>query len=280
MAWDPSLYKSLDNAVLERRMVFFAGLPGVGKSLHLKHFVQRAQRAGRKVHLLQWDVTRAAFETEVNLARYPEVDGVTHAAIRKAVGLWARRGVLDWHRSHSDASHLLVGEVPLVGNRLIELVQPLEDEVELLLAGGQTLFVTPVPSREVRQYIEAAREKSIAQPQHERERADAPPNVLRALWLELYELANKLEFASGQQGPDYQPEVYAAVFDYLLRFRQRETLHVNDLVPSDSSVYALGGVASELVATAKQVESALEHLEDLYTRDELEKAVSRWYDYP
>ena len=140
-----NLYKGFENAIAERRMVFFAGIPGVGKSLHLKNFVSLAQDAGRKVHLLQWDITRAAFETEEVLTRYPEVDGVTHAAIRKAVGLWARRGVLKWYRTHLDPSHLLVGEVPLVGNRLTELVQPLDDEAEPLLAGEKALFITPVP---------------------------------------------------------------------------------------------------------------------------------------
>ena len=35
------------------------------------------RRAGRRAHAIQWDVTRAAFETPEILARYPEVEGVT-----------------------------------------------------------------------------------------------------------------------------------------------------------------------------------------------------------
>ena len=273
------LYKGFENVAAERRLVFFAGIPGVGKSLHLKNFVSLAQDAGRKVHLLQWDVTRAAFETEEVLTRYPEVDGVTHAAIRKAVGLWARHGVLKWHRTYPDPSHLLVGEVPLVGNRLTELVQPLEDEAEPLLAGEKTLFITPVPSVEVRRHIELAREQSIAQPQHERERADAPPNVLHALWLELHRLAEIVNVSSGQSDTSYNPEVYAAVFDYLLRYRQRETLWVDKLLPASGSVYNVEHIKNELVAVPKEVRESLEHIEVTYTAEELERAVTLWYDY-
>ena len=53
-----------------------------------------AHEKGRTVHLLQWDVTRASFEMPEVLARYPEIDGVSHAMIRKAMGLWARDGVV------------------------------------------------------------------------------------------------------------------------------------------------------------------------------------------
>jgi len=277
------LYKGFEGLITTRRMVFFAGLPGVGKSLHLKNFAGLAQDAGRKVHLLQWDVTRAAFETDEILARYPEVDGVTHAGVRKAVGLWARRGVLRWHRAHPDPSHLLVGEVPLVGNRLIELVQPLDDEVEPLLSSDAALFITPVPSAEVRRHIEAAREQSIAQPSHERERADAPPNVLKALWLELHTVAQKLGLATNsaypdRNPPDYNPEVYAAVFDHLLRHRHRETLWVNDLLPATGSVYDFEGIESELVATPEEVMSSLETVDNRYTQEGLEQAVAAWYD--
>ena len=41
-----------------RRMVFFAGLPGTGKSLLVHQLVHLASGAGRQVHLIQWDVAR------------------------------------------------------------------------------------------------------------------------------------------------------------------------------------------------------------------------------
>jgi len=98
----------------------------------LQQFALIANEIGRVVHLLQWDVARGAFETPDLLARYPEVNGITHAAIRKAVGLWAREAVWRWERAHGEARHLLIGETPLIGNRLIELAQRREDEVEPL----------------------------------------------------------------------------------------------------------------------------------------------------
>src|ERR671936_839377 len=104
---DSDLYRALHDSARERRCVFIAGLPGVGKSLIVQQLALIARDAGREVHLLQWDVARGGFETPAILARYPEVDSVTHAAIRKAVGLWAREAVLDWDREHTEERHLL-----------------------------------------------------------------------------------------------------------------------------------------------------------------------------
>src|SRR4051812_13196676 len=126
---DSNLYRRLHAAAVERRCVFFAGLPGVGKSLLLQQLSLIATSAGRRVSLLQWDVARGPFERPEILARYPETDGVTHAVIRKAAGLWARGAVAAWDRDHPDAADMLVGEVPLIGNRLIELVQQQADTV-------------------------------------------------------------------------------------------------------------------------------------------------------
>lgn len=46
----------------EARMIFFAGLPGTGKSLLIHQLAHLAHARGRRVHLLQWDVARPAFE--------------------------------------------------------------------------------------------------------------------------------------------------------------------------------------------------------------------------
>ncbi|PWU23936.1 MAG: hypothetical protein C5B48_07755, partial [Candidatus Rokuibacteriota bacterium] len=45
-----------------RRLVFFAGLPGTGKSLLVQQLAHVAGAAGRRIHLLQWDVARPVFE--------------------------------------------------------------------------------------------------------------------------------------------------------------------------------------------------------------------------
>ena len=77
-----------------RRMVFFAGLPGTGKSLLVHQLAHLALGAGRSVHLLQWDVARPVFEASPAGRPYPLTDGVTHAVIRKAAGLWVRQALV------------------------------------------------------------------------------------------------------------------------------------------------------------------------------------------
>jgi predicted AAA+ superfamily ATPase len=83
------LYQVLKELAQTRRMVFITGLPGVGKSLLIQQLALIAKGFGRNVHLLQYNVAREPFETEPTILKYPEVEGVTAPAIRKAVGLWA-----------------------------------------------------------------------------------------------------------------------------------------------------------------------------------------------
>jgi hypothetical protein len=274
------LYQSLQRLVERQRIVFFAGLPGVGKSLLLQQLALLAGRAGRAIYLLQWDVSRAAFETAELLARYPEIDGVTHAAIRKGVGRWARQAVWQWHTRHPGPAPMLIGEAPLMGNRLIELVQKGEDAAEALLAGRQTRFVTPVPSGQVRQAIEAARSRTINQPQHEREQADAPPQVLQALWRELYQLAQQLGLTPPADGADpaYDPAVYATLFSRLLRHRHAETWWIESVLPASGSVYALSGVRAELVASPAEVRQIMAGLDRDYSEPRLAQIVANWYE--
>ena len=94
--------------------VFYAGLPGVGKSLLLQQMALLACAAGRKITLLQWDVLRLPFETP----RYPLQDGATHPRVIQAAGTWLRA---ELPKLRYD---LLIGELPLIGGRLIELTQP------------------------------------------------------------------------------------------------------------------------------------------------------------
>src|SRR6266481_5104522 len=84
----------------DRRLVFFAGLPGTGKSLLVHQLVHLATGVGRRVHLLQWDVARPVFEASPAGRRYPLADGVTHAVIRKAAGLWVRHAIARWSERH------------------------------------------------------------------------------------------------------------------------------------------------------------------------------------
>ncbi|MEM7538495.1 MAG: hypothetical protein AAF639_40380 [Chloroflexota bacterium] len=281
-----SFFNTLSQAASEKRAVFFAGLPGVGKSLYLQQLALMAHQADRVIHLLQWDVTRTAFETPDLLAQYPEVDGVTHAAIRKAVGLWARQAVLQWHQTYQEPEHILIGEVPLIGNRLVELVKPQQDEAEELLHSDQIQFILPVPSAKVREVIEEARNKSIANPQNEREKADASPNVLQMLWRDVYRLAHELGLvaepisALGKDAgnPIYDPAIYASVYEYLLQHRHSQTMLIDMVLPKQASVYELDIVSSELCASETEVAKIMSHIETEYSYDILDAEVQRWYE--
>src|SRR5436309_14175621 len=164
-----------------QRIVFFAGLAGTGKS-HLVHqLVHLAGAAGRTVHLLQWDVARPVFEASPAGQRYPLADGVTHAVIRRAAGLWVRDALVDWNARYHDPEHLLVGEVPFVGNRFVELARRIDDRAEAMLTAASCRFAIAVPSGEVRRLLEAQRERRPRTPLHPRDREDAPPHLPRHL---------------------------------------------------------------------------------------------------
>jgi hypothetical protein len=277
---DSDLYRRLHHAAIERRCVFFAGLPGVGKSLLLQQIALLAQEAGRPVSLLQWDVARGSFETPAILARYPEIDGVTHAVIRKAAGRWARDAVLAWDRAHPDQREILIGEVPLIGNRLIELVQRHDDDVEGLLAGESTVFLIPVPSRAVRRAIEAARAREMAAPTNERELANALPTLVQALWEEVSRLARVLgvrqDGEHSGRAPGFDPDVYAGVYARLLRHRRAERLDIARVLPVQASVYDALGAARDLVPSPAEVARVLAEVE-ARPPAEIEREVEGWY---
>jgi hypothetical protein len=257
-------------------------LPGTGKSLLIHQLAHLAHAAGRTVHLLQWDTARPCFEASPAGVRYPVVDGVTQPVIRKAVGLWVRRAVREWERGHGAREHLLLGETPLVGNRFIELARRQDDATEPLLAGEGTRFVIPVPSVEVRRLVEAERARRAARPLHDREREDAPPAVLQAVWRELAGVAAALSLAppppSGAQVP-YDPAVYQRVYEHLLRHRAVEPLPIDASFPTAGlSVYDLAIPRREVLPSLDDVTAAIEEVERRYPdRRVLEREIERWY---
>lgn len=271
-----TLYQHLNQLAQSKRMVFMTGLQGTGKSLLIQQLALIAQQSGRTVHLLQWLTARQPFETPEILTHYPEVDGVTHAVIRKATGMWVRGAVARWHEQHADPSHLLIGELPLIGNRLLELTQPTDDGIEPLLTSEQVQFVLPVPSWEVRTAIEDARARTLADPQHERETRDASPAVLQALWQEVNGVARQMGLTKASPTTPYNPYIYGGVFQALLRERRLQTLLVDEVLHPDRSVYELAQIATELQATPAEVAAIMARLaaEDVAG---VETAVSHWH---
>jgi hypothetical protein len=224
-------------ALAERaRMVFLAGLPGTGKSLCIHQLAHLAHARGRRIFLLQWDVARPPFEAHPAGRAYPIDRGVTHGVIRLAVGRWAREAIARWSGEHPGLEALLIGETPLVGNRLVELARSVADAAEPLLAAPSARFVVPVPSLAVRAHIEAERVRRAAAPLHEREREDAPPEVMRDLWRQLRAAAVTLGLAPPTSDPDppYDPDTYAAVYLAVLGNRHRERLALDAILPTSS----------------------------------------------
>ncbi|PYO17440.1 MAG: hypothetical protein DMD85_23500 [Candidatus Rokuibacteriota bacterium] len=88
------LLDALQRLARDARCVFFAGLPGTGKSLLIHQLAHLAHARGRDVHLLQWDIARPAFEASPAGRRYPQTQGITHGLIRIALAASTTRFVI------------------------------------------------------------------------------------------------------------------------------------------------------------------------------------------
>jgi hypothetical protein len=269
-------HRMLSEAVRNCKAVVFAGLPGVGKTLLLQQTALLSHRAGRPLYLLQWDIARQGFETPEILARYPEVEGTTHAAIRRAAGFWVRGAVANWAAAHAGDDALLLGEAPFVGNRLIELASRESDAAEHFLAAPTTQFIIPAPTLAVRRAIEATRQREIEQPRHARETANAPPNVLTLLMQELRAAGAALGVPGARSEGGYDPDVYTAVYLRLLEHRHARALAIDECWPVVGSPYELDMGATELHPSPAEVADAVVRVEALGAV-ELERTVRQWY---
>ena len=264
------LFESLDALAREARLVFFAGLPGTGKSLLIHQLAHLAHARGRRIHLLQWDVARPVFEASRAGRRHPQVHGVTQGIIRLAVGRWARQAVARWDARHPGLGHLLIGETPFIGHRLITLARTAADAAEPVLAAASTRFVIPVPSRALREHLEAERERRARDPRHPREREDAPPAVLRALWRELYEVARTLGIAGARDDAPYDPEIYRRVYERLLVHRHAMTLPVDTVLPASAmSAYDFTASTSDVLPADEDASWLVEDTEARYPHPSL-----------
>ncbi|RPH83679.1 MAG: hypothetical protein EHM88_06175 [Candidatus Rokuibacteriota bacterium] len=267
IADDPSLLAALEALARDQRLVFLAGLPGTGKSLLIHQLAHLAHARGRRIHLLQWDVARPVFEASEAGRRYPLDGGVTHGVIRLAVGRWARGAVARWHARHRGAEHLLIGETPFIGHRLIDLARPAADEAESLLTSPAATFVIPVPSRALREHLEAERARRARKPLHPREREDAPPEVLRGLWRDL----------AGADVP-YDPAVYQRAYERVLRHRRAEVLSLHArLQTAGISAYDFRVPVRDLVPTPGEAARAIAEVEASHPdAADVQRAIDGW----
>lgn len=259
------LFEALDTLAREAHVVFFAGLPGTGKSLLIHQLAHIAHQRGRAIHLLQWDVARPVFEASRAGLRYPQRHGVTHGVIRVAAGRWARAAVARWCADHAAPDHLLIGETPFIGHRLMALARTERDAAEAELAAETTRFVVPVPSRELRAHLESERERRARQPRHAREREDAPPAVLRALWRDVVAVAGTPGMANSRGETPYDPEIYRRVYERLLVHRHATVLALDTRLPADQiSAYDFKIPTIDLVPTDDEASRLVEDTEARY----------------
>lgn len=261
------------------RVIVVAGLPGTGKSLVIHQLARLAGGLARPVHVLQWDVTRPVFEACEAGRRYPVADGVTQPMIRAAVGWWARRAVGAWARGTPDAG-LLIVEAPLVGGRLIELARGLPDAVEPILAAPSCRFAVPVPTVEVRRVVEAERERRAITPRHPREREDAPPWVLRALWRELVDVARALGIGGlAADDAPYDPVVYRRVYETVLQGRRTDVVDLSTVLPTgEMSVYDLDPEPMALAPARDEAHAAVLEAERRHPDpDALARSMAAWW---
>lgn len=271
---ESQIYRCFLELIGSADCVIFAGLPGVGKSLLLQQLTLMALDAGRTPHLFQWDTARQPFESP----RYPLDQGATHPMVIKATGVWLRGALLQWHKAHSHGNAILIGEVPLIGGRLMEIARRADDAAEPLLADARTVFVLPVPSRRVRALIERRRAASIANPAHENEAQDAPPDLLRALWLELYDIARQLGLAQAvASDPHYSPEIYEGTYRHLLRHRQVIALAMDEPLRPVASVYDFDAILPQLIADRGGAQALLREIEATTSIARLRRDAARWY---
>jgi hypothetical protein len=278
------LFAPLAALARDARMVFFAGLPGTGKSLLIRELSHLAHARGRRLHRVQWDVARPAVEASEAGRRYPQVNGITHGLIRLAVGRWARVAVARWHVEHPGPEPLLVGEAPFIGHRLIDLARPARDQAEPLLADPSTRFVIPVPSRELRGHLEAERERRAREPVHPREREDAPPHVLRALWWEVAAAAEALGVvdAVARAGGTYEPAIYRHLYERLLVHRHVVVLTVDTRLPvAGVSAYDVRVPAPDLVPAPDEAAHFIRDVEASHPDPvAVQQAIDGWFTPP
>jgi hypothetical protein len=266
----------LESAAAAARIVVFCGIPGVGKSLLLREQLRLAAELGRRVTRLQWDVARQAFETPEILARYPEIDGSTHPLLRRAVGLWVRDAIADWSERRPAAHELLLIEAPLVGARMIELAAVLADRAEPLLAHRDAQFLVPTPTRAVRRAIEAARRAETRAPRHERDAANAPPQLVDALWQQVALAAERLQLPTAEAAADYAPDRYYAVYRSVLRHRHVSRLPIEQVLENVGSPHATSAPSEELAPSADQAPALLAAAEAEGARAAAARA-QEWY---
>ena len=275
-----AVYQALQKSAQSAKAVVFSGLPGVGKSLYINQFQLIAKAEGRKVTVIQWDIARKAFEIPSIAARYPMGEGVVHNGVKLSTGKWMLATVKEWLAKHEKNNQLLLIEAPLVGHRFIELAKIQDDTVlETFLKSEAFQVIAPIPSKEVREKIEADRRAQISE--DAKTWVGAKPSVMLMLWKMICGIANEFGRNIPMNGqPAYDPEVYEFVFGRILKHRHFLPLHIDEIykvdVADEKELHNTGSLAAdEKTATYFSELVAKEYPTD----DNLDAVVAEWYSF-
>ena len=274
-----SIHQDFRKLVEDRKLVIFSGLPGVGKSLYINEFYRIAQSMDVPVDLVQWDVARKAFETELINAHYPMGDGIVHNGLKLIAGEWLMQFIKVWLNDNEDSDRLLLVEAPLVGHRFIELVKPIEDTyLETFLKSDQTVVVMPIPTKKVRKAIEEARAKQVDE--DAKVWFGAKPSVMQMLWNMTCDIAIELGYDLEKKDQyDYDPDIYIWVFQKILKHRHFKPLIIDTLfdVPADNE-QSLHSLSSFKATDTEADQIGKEVISNYPDTDEIDAIVDNWYN--
>ena len=271
------VFKKLEEIAETSKIVIFSGLPGVGKSLYVHEFKLIAKSMDRTVDVIQWDVARKAFETPFISEHFPMGEGTVHNGLKIMAGQWLMDEIDLWVEAHADSDNVLLIEAPLVGHRFIEIAKKnYSPELEQILSADTCKVVVPIPSKIVREKIEAERKRQVSE--EAKVWSGAKPSVMLMLWKMTCEIANEFGMdidVSGQ--PPYNPDVYKYVYGEILKHRHFEPLVIDEVfeVPEqdesalhdDDSYKADGDTANHYATMIKEG----------MTDASIDDLVSKWY---
>jgi hypothetical protein len=258
------------------RCCVVVGLPGTGKSLYLRELARRGAELGRAVHLLQWDIARRAWDRHPGVpGLYPELEGVTHPAIRAAANTWVRTAIERWDDTVPDSDLLLV-EAPHVGGRFSALARRERDRVEVLLGDVRTAFAVVVPTQGVRGLLRQQRERDLGSASAGApELGDAGVDVLDALTDSLRDVASALGLRAGT-GSGYDPALCRDVMAVVLRHRRIVDVSPDRLLEVSGSVYELREGVRHVVPSDEDVAESLATVGS-WSRHDLDSYTESWH---
>lgn len=271
------LFKQLEQVAESTQVVVFSGLPGVGKSLYINEFQLIAKSKGLPVDVIQWDVARKAFETAYVLEHFPMGEGTVHDGLKLMAGLWLLDELELWLENYRGSDRILLIEAPLVGHRFVELAKENKDaELEEFCASDKFKVIVPIPSKGVRQKIEAERMRQVSE--DAKVWSGAKPSVMLMLWKLTCGIANEMGKNVDMSGqPDYDPDIYEFVYGRILKKRHFVPLVISEVFEVPVQDEAALHKVDSIVADVETANHYGKMIAENYNSELIESIVANWY---